>query len=741
MSAFSPLGSYVSDAQLKAYNDRIASEEAHAIRMAEHAKDNAIIAKREFDQNAFQAKLNRENNESAAEVQASEDSRNTDLFGQQIDTDFAGKQLPYMSEADRISERMNKDAFGDDFGKEVANTGTGTQKVTVEGVDSEGNKTTTITEASKDAKEAFANNQELGTATRRPDALDLPASQAPVNQTPAVTEDLAPGVLNEYDSHMSGFNTDTDVFDGFGLGVNEDTLLDQEQKQRLKSMKFSDGHPLSSYKKNRDEALSQFKVDNDIYRDRNFKYTPEEQAKISEFEKAYSLDRDKELLNIVQGRDEVVTDNTPVATKENELPDNLKPGKADAFGSYEHLYKGVKSGYPTNPNLSQSQNDAVISAVAKAAEASLTNPKIIDGDGNVINSEVEKGFFDKISEWTTANPGWAGVIGNAAASYIETGNIYEAAGAGIRGGMKGISNAAASKLTGQELERKLLEDGYSSENITTYMNSKDINDLGSAKGKSGLFKGKPETYNIGGKKVQVWIQEGTGENYYKNSEGGATVVDTASLEVWDTASHGKRAQGDAIAKMSEKVFADNQVNVPDEFKGKLKAYSNRLNTLAAFKKMKINFPEIDFTNPNSGSALALAEGTSKHQLDTLDYLSGDGPKPASLDTYMDDNIIRFKAHHAKSPSGGVMISPKDFSDASGASSMEMNKEAYNKVSLNLRIYNKENPKKMMSDSEMWGRFKNTYDKIADKSAYIDNAKGKTSGFIYWIATSDSSGIE
>lgn len=679
MSAFSALGSYVSDAQKKAYNDELASKKQHAMFQAELEKDNAIRAKREFDQNAFQAKLNRENNESAARVQASEGSRNTDSFGQQIDTDFAGKQLPYMSEADRISERMNKSAFGDDFGKEVANTGTGTQKITVEGVDTQGNKTTTVTEASKDAKNAFINNQGLG-VTRRPDALDLTASQPTiVSEEQALANRKAPA------RNVSGDTVDAvDLVSGSNpLGgiqrLNGSLPFDQAMEQADAEWQAARmaGIPVDGLMTAADSAQPANTFGNiPLAQDLESANAFEDNLRRAEIESLPKEEREAAQIKEQERKVQVAKRDFENRVFEEQMDFTKK--KQDAASSPEGVMAAAQAAgavysdgtidqdWLDNYNRSTSPSDFDTSGIeeereavpfdrsilksekekAKAAEEAKklaeTDPgtfsEIMGGITDWFKTEGndEEGFWDSIGGWVEENPVWANTIASGVASYIETGNPYEAVGKGIKGAVSGMDSkkkaeAAARK---EDIELNKL---YTGDSIEKYRETNKITDLVGRLGAPEI-SGKANQYKaVNGKTYGVWNKDGVS---YTRINGKFVPAPEAVLTGKDVSS--ATAENDTwngIGKASVANVIDQIKSQPAEYRIPTPSLSMSNKIQKGVNALRKAFPGIDPNDPNIGSAVDdwFAANNARFEEDGKNF-----KWDTNVEKYMMNNIIMGK---------------------------------------------------------------------------------------------------
>jgi hypothetical protein len=614
MSAFSPLGSFVSDAQSKAYDDQLALKEAHDARMAKLKIADANRVNMNLEDAAFQAKLDKD----------------------------------------------NKSAFGDDFGKEVANTGTGTQKVTVEGVDTQGNKTTTVTEASKDAKDAFVNNQGLG-VTRRPDALDLPASQPTVvaeedpdaQRAPAQTPFMT-AIQDQY-KRQDDFNARHKVKELVESGVLPESAIPQnpyqdqidrglvQQAAGIKNRAIEGKTEEGNIQIEKIKALNASgALEDDEANAAIAKIKTETNNSISESESAFeksemdAINSPENVMTAAQAAGAVYSDGTIDQEWLDNYNRSASPSDFDTNGIEEE-----RKAVPFDRSILKSEKEKA-KAAEEAKKLAETDPgtfsEVMGGITDWFKTEGndEEGFWDSIGGWVEENPVWANTIASGVASYIETGDPYEAVGKSIKGAVSGMDSKKKAEAAARK-EDIDLNKLYTGASIEKYRETNRVTDLVGRLGAPEI-SGKANQYKaVNGKTYGVWNKDGVS---YTRINGKFVPAPEEVLTGKDVSS--ATAENDTWNGIGKSAVA----NVIDQIKSQKAEYRIPTPSLSMSNKIQkgVNalrkaFPGIDPNDPNIGSAVDdwFAANNARFEEDPKNF-----KWDTNVEKYMMNNIIMGK---------------------------------------------------------------------------------------------------
>jgi len=610
MSAFSALGMQdPTPDQLKmlerekAYVIEKASSEA---RMAARAAEDK---KSQFDEDVFRAKLDRDSSDTAQFIQGLKNTGNTDSFGQELSTNDFGQQFDQVGDADTRSSQMNSNlGFSDDWDSsdlgqpiqpkgssaDIANPKTGTTSVVTKSIDADGNERTEKIEQSKEAKQAFA--QEL-LRPKEADATNIPFDSV-ANPNALNPNALMPGNQTDREAKLQRTQSEWEVRRDNPNATFHNAVAD------VRANRDTEDNSIGAFDEYEDTNSEEYKA-------RMKKLSDYNESNAETFERS-GLGQEKEANDL----DAYLAEDTD--RLDTEAANQQPVGEADpsvkgvttrsiAARKEESTIGNIEAKAAANGVvLTPEQQSAVDTYRGGLAKQAKEQPGMFDELMGDITSwfddgGTEEGFFESAGSWMDENPGWSNAIASGVASYIKTGDPYDALGSAVEGGLKGRTAGKAAQTAEDKADLDLREK-YSAASIKAYRESgNDIEKL-KGLGKQPEISGKPQGYKVvEGKTYGVWNKDGktyirVGTQFVQASEKVLNSRDTESMtsnsKAWNDVGS---AAVENIRKDIDTQPADGRLVIPD----KSLDYSAR----KGVKKIRKIFPGMDPNDPNIGSSL------------------------------------------------------------------------------------------------------------------------------------------
>ena len=551
----------------------------------------------------------------------------------------------------------NEFDLNDAMAGDIASKDTGTQKITVEGVDAKGNKTKTITEAAKDAAPIQAVNGDTV------DAVDLVSGSNPLDGIQTLDNSLpleqalkkaeeewllarqkgipVEGLITKADSKQP-----VNTFTGFPLAKDEESANKFEEGLREAEIDMLPKEDQIDAIVDENSRISQLLLDDTA----SYMADKEEAVAAKVREKVNSPDIIREAANKARA---INADGT---IDQDWLDDYNRVANPSEFDT-----TGIKEDRMPIP-LDQSKK-ITEKAKAEAAEKARKEAEALDNENPGMLDKVfggitdwfsqegntEEGFWDGIGGWLEENPVWANTIASGVASYIETGNPYEAMGKSIKGAVTGM----ASKKKTEEAARTEdieLNKLYTGESIEKYRNSNKITDLVGRKGAPEV-SGSPDQYKaVGGKTYPIWNKNGKAY----------TRINGMLLPASDVLLSGKDVKSATAENEAWNSIGDNSVKdvieqiktQPAEFRIPIPAKSMANRIQRGVNALRKAFPGIDPSDPNIGIAVDdwFKDNDARFREEGKDF-----KWDTNVEKYMMNNIIMGKSIDASLPSDAFEI--------------------------------------------------------------------------------------
>ena len=546
-----------------------------------------------------------------------------------LNRDIAGLRR---KQADSVKkEQASAFDTSDMIAKDIASKDTGTQKVTVEGVDAQGNKVKTVTEAPKEQVAATEDKKVV---------------------QPTGTQNLGISNMSEFETAWTDPNTGM-RYDGLGnpefiekatpgIAAGEEDIV-----TRVPNPSFQGGVPV-----------------------------PQEMEDIIKGG-GEELGYDAELIKAAREAGAIEPTGEIAGDFITEWEMANKPSQFDLTGVKE--VEGANKAATYENYKPQDQFEDAIQIISKDGKPQGA------GKGTGVGSQDEEGFWDGIRSWAAENPEMAQMIGKGMATYIKTGDPYEAAGAGIEGALGGMDTKAKAREAAREEDLEMM-DNYTANSINKYRQTKNVEDLVKI-GKAPEISGKPHgeremTYATkDGKKVTkttpywntkqgVYVQNPITNQFIPAPQGFTAMPDSGNIQKQNT---DIRNLANQEAEKFNKMFAgikdsDGHAIMPlkKDITGRIVESLRSLNKVYG----------INMANPNADEYVAITQGLENWadaQVARQQEMGSDFEFEYNINKYIQDMIIRERGIYE----GGV--NPGSFETADGEVNEEETAKAFNKI--------------------------------------------------------------